>query len=88
MPEPYLCPVCRDNRTEFLQIYKLAREIRKDAETGALLYVADEWETVTRDRRLDLEVRCRLCGHTAPEADFTRAFRRDLAQGRRPGRRA
>ncbi|OUM95248.1 MAG: hypothetical protein BAA04_09790 [Firmicutes bacterium ZCTH02-B6] len=82
--QPYLCPVCRDNRQDFLQVYKLAREIRKDPETGAILYVADEWETVTRDGRLDLEIRCRLCDHSAPEVDFVRAARRDMQRAMRP----
>lgn len=87
MEAPYLCPVCRDNREEFLQVYKLAREIRKDPETGALRYAADEWETLTRDGRLDLEIRCQLCQHSAPEIDFVRAAQRDQARIRLPGGR-
>ena len=89
MDRPYLCPVCRDNRRDFLQVIKLGREIRKDPETGAVQYAADEWETLAKDGRLELEIRCGLCGHGAPEADFVRAAERDLSRVRPPrGRRA
>ncbi len=89
MDEPYLCPVCRDNRHDFLQILKLAREIRKDPETGAVVFADDEWETLARNGRLELDIRCRLCGHTAPEADFIRTAQRDAARFLVPrGRRA
>lgn len=87
MNEPFLCPVCRDNRTEFRQVYKLARDIRKDPDTGAVEYASDQWETVTKDGRPDLDVQCGLCGHVARERDFVRAARRDQERWRRPGLR-
>lgn len=85
--EPYLCPVCKDNRTDFLQIYKLARELRKHPETGVVEYASDEWETPARDGRPDIDIRCRLCNHTAAEREFTRAARRDHARLPRFGSR-
>jgi len=87
MDEPFLCPICKDNRTAFMQVYKLAREIRKHADTGALEYVSDEWETVVRDRRPDLDIQCRLCGYVSSEREFVRAARRDQARLPRFGSR-
>lgn len=87
MGQPFLCPVCHDNRTEFMQIYKLAREITKDPDTGAVTYASDEWETVAKDGRPELDVQCRLCGHVGKERDFERAARRDDTRLPRPGLR-
>lgn len=89
MDEPFLCPACKANRTEFMQVFKLAREIRKDEETGAVAYASDEWETFVRDGKPDMEVQCRLCGYVSRERDFQRAARRDAARlPRIDGRRA
>lgn len=86
---PYLCPVCRDNRREFVQVIKLGREIRKDPDTGALEYAADEWETLTRSGHWEVDIRCQLCGHDGPETEFMRAAERQDARALRPrGRRA
>lgn len=87
MDEPFLCPVCKDNRTDFLQVFKFVREMRKHPESGAVQYVSDEWETATRDGRPDIDIRCRLCGHTAAQRDFTRAARREHARLPRLGSR-
>lgn len=85
MNEPFLCPVCKANRTEFRQVYKLAREIRKNPDTGAVEYAADEWEAMMKDGRPDLDVQCGLCGHVANAREFIRAARRDEDRWRRPG---
>lgn len=74
---PALCPVCKDNRTRFMQIVKLGREIEKDPETGAVAVVSDDWETVTRRGRPDVELRCLICDHAAAADEFYRAARRD-----------
>lgn len=76
----YLCPICRDNRTEFVQIVKLGREISKDADTGAVTFATDEWETMTRHGKPDIEIRCTVCDHSAAEADFIRAARKDATR--------
>lgn len=75
--EPYLCPVCRHNRTRFVQIIKLGREINKHADDGSVTFTDDEWETMTRQGRLDIEIRCLECDHSADEREFARAARRD-----------
>lgn len=77
MHKPTLCPVCRDNRTRFLQIVKLGQEITKDAESGAIVFSGEEWETVTRRGKPDIDLRCLLCEHTAAVEEFERAARRD-----------
>lgn len=77
MDEPTLCPVCRDNRSRFLRIVKLGQEITKDEDTGAVIFSADEWETVTRRGKPDVEFRCLVCDHTASVDEFRRAARRD-----------
>lgn len=77
MDEPTLCPVCRDNRTNFMLIVKLGQEIIKDGDTGTITYASDEWETVTYRNKPAIELRCELCDHTAAADDFVRAARRD-----------
>jgi len=74
--EPYLCPACRENRTSFQLVYKLAQEVRKDPETGRIQYAAAEWEAVRRGQGLELEVRCLLCSHVADERRFIETARR------------
>lgn len=76
MDKPFLCPVCRNNRSEFRQVYKLARDIRKNPDTGAVEFAADEWDTVVKDGRPELDVQCGLCGHVGSERDFARAAKR------------
>lgn len=71
MFEPYLCPICHENRSHFTLIYKLAQEVRLDPQTGAPLYEAQELETVLRpDGRPDVEVRCGRCDYVAAETAF------------------
>lgn len=70
----YTCPVCQRNKSKFYMIMKLAQEVTHDPNTGKLLYVADELETLTlADGRPDLEMRCATCGHTGPEDSFLAA---------------
>lgn len=87
--KPALCPVCKDNRARFMRIVKLGQEIAKDPDTGAVAFAGDEWETVTRRGKPDVELRCLLCDHTAPADDFYRAARQDGNRlprlGSRPG---
>jgi len=83
-PSPYLCPVCRVNRSRFAWVFRIEQEVTKDPDTGALLHVADEWEVCTRDGLPDLEVVCLDCGHRAPERDFIRAVLREERQALRP----
>lgn len=72
MYEPYLCPICHENRTRFTLIYKLAQEVQLDARTGEPLYEAQELEAVLRpDGRPDLEVQCNSCQYVAPVTAFT-----------------
>lgn len=89
MDEPALCPVCKDNRTRFMQIVKLGREIEKDPDTGVVAFAGGDWETVTRRGRPEVELRCMLCDHAAPAEQFYRAARVDGNRmpriGRRPG---
>lgn len=87
MDEPYLCPACKANRTEFRQVFKLVREIRKDEEAGTVTYASDEWEPFARDGQLDMDIECGLCGYVARERDFQRAARRDAARLPRLGAR-
>ena len=78
MSRPYLCPVCKGNRTHFDLIFKMAQEIRKDAESGDTLYRSDELVTLThRDGRLDLDVRCGRCGYCGTESSFVKAAERE-----------
>ena len=78
MARPYLCPVCKANRTHFDLIFKMAQEIRKDGESGATLYRSDELVTLThRDGRLDLDVRCARCGYTGSESTYIKAAERE-----------
>jgi len=42
-----------------------------DADTGELIYMSDEMETLTlSDGRPDLDLRCAICGHVGPLASF------------------
>lgn len=75
--EAYSCPVCGGNRTHFHILYKMAREIRKDAATGEILFAAPDLEVVTRGNQPDIEVRCASCGYTGAEGMFVQAARRD-----------
>ncbi|NLN17563.1 MAG: DNA alkylation repair protein [Firmicutes bacterium] len=75
MAEPYLCPICRSNRTSFEIIFKLSREIRKDPETGEELFQADSMSVMLRNDRPELEVKCLTCGYTGYEGLFIKAAR-------------
>ncbi len=70
MPQRYVCPICRQNRSQFEIIYRLAQQIQKDPETGALLYVSDTLEMPMLGSRPELEVRCQSCGYTGTESIF------------------
>lgn len=85
MDHPYLCPACRENRTRFHLVYKLAQEVRKHPETGKVEFTDDHWEALRRGGGFDLDVQCGLCGHTAAEQRFIEAARRDAVAP--PGRR-
>lgn len=88
MPQAYLCPVCRGNRSNFDVIFKMSQEIQKEAETGETLYVSDELVTLVRDDgRPDLDVRCRQCGYVGAEAAFAGAARREDRDDFRPSMR-
>lgn len=82
--DAYLCPVCRENRTQFVQVVKLGREIEKDEDTGAVTFASDDWETMTRQGKPDIDIRCAVCDHAAAEADFVRAARKDASRIPRP----
>lgn len=78
MSRPYTCPVCRSNSEQFALVYKLAQEITKDPDTGAVLYYADELETVTKgDGKPDMDVRCLLCGYIGQERAFVQEARHE-----------
>ena len=83
MASPYLCPVCKANRSEFQLVYKLLQEISKDEETGETLYQGDELTTLVRaDGRPHVDVRCRRCGYIGPEPNFAGAALRDGRRAR------
>jgi hypothetical protein len=86
MARPYLCPICRENRSRFMIIYKLAQQVNLDEVTGDPVYEAPELETVARsDGRPDIEVRCLKCDYTAKESTFIKAQSRhqdNLAEAR------
>jgi hypothetical protein len=67
----YACPICKRNKSKFFMIIKLAQEVMHDADTGELIYMSDEMETLTlSDGRPDLDLRCAICGHVGPLASF------------------
>ena len=76
--QPYLCPLCKGNRTHFELIYKLAQEVRKDPDSGAAVFLSDELTTLARlDGRLDLDVRCARCWYVGAESAFVKAAEYD-----------
>jgi hypothetical protein len=76
---PYQCPICRSNGEEFSLVFKLAQEIRKDPDSGEILYSSPELETVFRaDGRPDLDVRCGACGYVGQETAFVHEAQRRL----------
>lgn len=78
MARPYLCPICRTNRSRFALIYKLAHEVQLDPKSGASVYEAKELETMLRaDGRPDIDVRCLECDYTAAETTFIRTSSRE-----------
>jgi len=78
MDEPFLCPICKRNRSDFIFVYKLKQEVKKDPGTGAFVFVADELELALRgDRRPDVDVICRACGYTAGQTAFARSAKRE-----------
>lgn len=83
MHSPYLCPVCRDNRTHFELIYKLAQEVRKDEDSGEIVFADDEWRAVLRGEALELDVKCLTCDYTGDERRFIETARRDARQAHR-----
>lgn len=73
MKNQFRCPVCFDNRTHFVVIYRLAHEVQLDAATGVPQYEAPELETLLRaDGTPDVDVRCMDCNYTAPFQSFAR----------------
>ncbi len=78
LSRPYLCPVCKGNRTRFELIFKMAQEVHKDPTSGITQFQSDELTTLThRDGRLDLDVRCDKCGYVGTEKSFVKAAERD-----------
>lgn len=73
MPQPYLCPMCKTNRARFAVIYKMSLEVKKEAQTGAVLWQADELELADRGGRADIDVKCLECGYVGFEGVFIRA---------------
>jgi len=76
MIKPYFCPVCRSNRTDFIIIYRLTRQVRKDPDTGDVTYQAPELEAPTRNGQPEVDVRCCRCGYTGHESLFIKAAAR------------
>ncbi len=76
MADPYLCPVCRANRTHFQVVYRLCQEVQLDPHTGEITYAADELELAARAGEPEIEVICSRCGYSAPEITFIRTARR------------
>lgn len=79
MAARYSCPICKEERAHFDLIYKLAREIRLDPHTGEVLFSSDEMETVARNGRPDIDVRCHTCGYIGNEMAFRQAGGRESA---------
>lgn len=77
MNQKYTCPVCRENHTDFEIIYRLIQKIRKDPETGKVIYASDILETPAQGRKPELEIRCAKCGYTARERLFVQAALRE-----------
>ena len=73
---PYLCPVCRANRTHFQLTYRLLQEVHLDPDTGEIVYASDELELASRAGEPEIEVRCQRCGYAAAAATFERSARR------------
>jgi len=84
MPQPYLCPVCRENRTHFQLIYKLGQEVRKDPDSGAIVFADEEWRAILRGQQLDVDVTCLVCDYTGHESRFIEMARRDARAAHRP----
>lgn len=83
MAHPYLCPVCRENRTHFQIIYKLAQEVRKDPHSGEILFADEEWRAIMKGDRLDVDVTCLVCDYTGHESRFIDMARRDARAAQR-----
>lgn len=84
---PYLCPICRSNRTRFDMVLRLARAVVKDAETGEITYESNVMELLDQPRGPEREVHCHRCGYTGAESLFVQAALR--AEGSRvPYRRS
>lgn len=73
---PYLCPICRSNRTQFDLVLRLARAVVKDGETGAITYESNTMELLDPPRGPEREVHCRRCGYTGAERLFVQAAQR------------
>ncbi|BAS28927.1 hypothetical protein [Limnochorda pilosa] len=70
---PYLCPICRSNRTQFELVLRLARAVVKDPETGEITYESNQMELLDPPRGPEREVRCQRCGYTGVENLFVQA---------------
>jgi hypothetical protein len=79
LSKPYLCPICRQNKTSFELLFKLTREIRKDPKTGAVLYQASELACVMRNGQPEIDIRCLHCGYTGYERLFIKAAQQDVS---------
>lgn len=74
VPDPFLCPGCKENRTSFNFVFKLHQEVRKDPKTGEVVFESDELETAaTPSGRPYLEVVCLSCGYSGQQAVFIKA---------------
>ncbi|KGX87052.1 DNA alkylation repair protein [Pontibacillus litoralis] len=75
MPNPYLCPNCKTNRTRFNLIEQNARAIKKHPQTGE---VTEEWIGENLEpmhlsyQGPNIRVQCATCGVIEDEISFVK----------------